>query len=1335
MAPERTESPPVAPRDAGIPAGRAPGGKTAWLVRTIVIAVSAVLVVAVSAMTLVTFLFQSGSPFLSGQIMAVINRAVASDSTRFVSDRVHGTLFRGAIVDNPRLLVRTRQGEMTWARAKTLRVDYDLIALAMGREQDFRVEVDAPYIDLLHDAHGEMVLPKFARRRAGGRPSREIRVDVGIRNGGFALDRNDIRFGKIGGRAVLVVGPEKTAVRLERMVGSSRTPGRPGTFGLSGDLSIDTGVLRAHPLEITLGASRLTAHAGWDLAEARVVDGRVDLHPLQVREFFRSFQLQSPDGTVRGEVTFAGTPTAGEARACLEGTYAGEEIDTLVVAARARPGAVDFSGLRMRVRRSEITGEGTLFTKGLLTADLGFRNVNPANLPWWKPPEGTPPGDLNGRFRVAARRIAPRPDATVALTLTPSRVGRVRIERGLLRLVARPDGGATFDSSWIQVPGGLLSARGRLGSDRTLDARIDATVRDLSRMNDLLGPMAAESGSGRVSGRLTGTLDDPRFLAQADLIGGRFANGIAGDTVVVEAQGRIRPALDLTADLGIRGLAVQGRRFGNLDATVTGGRTLRIERFRQALGDTVLTLQGEMTFERSGVTARVDSLALAAGEHRVRNRGAIRLTHEGDHLRVNDLVLELDPGTLIADLDWNPARNTVDLRGRLDGVDLSRLPELKRRPMRIAGLAQGDILASGSISDPAIDVRIAVAEPTFGEFSGDSLVAELEYVPGVLTVHRALWTAEASRLELSGSVRPPLPLQEWMRAIGKKDRAWASRAALAFSVAADSFDLSLLAPVDTSLQSLAGITSLRARVGGTAAAPVVDLSGGAPWIRYRGVEGAIPAIALAYGNGRLLVNRFEVRQDEALSQVRGELPLDLSLYAEDRLVDDRPLALSVEIPNGDLSIARLLFPEIGTSSGAFGASARLSGTWKHPRVTGSAKVSNGRLRLAGREEVIERIILEATFDEERLTIANAVGHQGEKGRIEASGTWRWPSASTGGERARFGPPGEYKFHVKTTEFAATDRENYYLRMNGEFDIESARHPEGGTVPKITGRTTVTKGELTLDLAKPAGDPGEPTPFLYYITVDVPGNFFYRNLDAEVEMESQSSPLIFRNDGYGDLALGVLEVRGGQYYVVTREFRNLQGTVNFNNPDRIDPEVSIVGETSLPTPEGTPQTVYLSLSDRMSRLKVTVYDDAGTSQNELWKALAFGQFVRGYDVSSTQAGGADASVMVPISNYLFQNVERWLGSTGFIDTIDLRGGGNADDTDDRNSPISAFGVGKYVTPELYFKYSREFSGETDEQISADYRVSRHLLLKGQQIRDLSGTEDTEYNLDLKIRLEY
>ena len=1338
MGSERTESPAIAPSGADRRAPDAPRRGGGWLPRAIFIAVLSVLIVVVGAVTLLTFLFQSGSPFLSSRIMAVINQAVAADSTRFVSDRVYGTLFRGAIVENARLLVRTPSGEVTWARAKTLRVDYDLIALAMGRGQDFRVEVEQPFIDLLHDARGEMVLPKFARRRAGGRPAKEMRVAITLRDGGFALDRNDIKFGAVGGQATLVIGPEKSSLRLDRLIGVSRTPGRPGRLGLSGDLSIDQGVLRAHPLEISMGGSKLTAAGGWDLAEARVRDGRVDLHPLELQEFFRSFKLQSPEGTVRGEVTFSGTPTAGEARACLEGTYAGETIDTLVVVARLRVGAVDFSDLRMRVRHSEVTGGGTLHTKGLLVADLGFRDVDPASIPWWTPPEGTPPGDLNGRIRVTARQIAPKPDATLALALTPSRIGKVAIDRGEVRLVAKPDGSATFDSSWVQLPGGVLSARGRLGADRTVDATVNARWGDLNRLNSLLGPMPADSGSGRIEGHLTGTLDDPRFNAQAHLFQARFANGLGGDTLIVEAQGKLRPEVDLTADVGIRGLSLRGRKLGDLVATVTGGRTLEIERFRQTLGDTVLSLRGEMTFlPRGGVNARVDSLSVDAGEHRVRNRGPIRLAHEGDHLRVNDLVLELDPGTLIADLDWNPARGMVDLRGRVEGVELSRLPELRRRPERFAGLVQGDILASGSFSDPDVSFRFTVVEPTIGEFTGDSLVAEIDYVPGVLTVQRALWTSEASRLSLTGSLRPSLPLQEWTRALAKRDPAWASRAALALSVAADSFDLSLLAPADTSLRSLAGIATLRARIGGTAESPVLDLTAEAPRIQYRGVDGSIPGVALAYQNRRLLVNRFEVRQDDAASQVRGELPLDLSFYAEDRLVDDRPLSLSIDIPNGDLSIARLLFPEIGTSSGAFGATARLSGTWEHPQVTGTAKVSNGRLRLAGRDEVIDRITMDATFDETRLTIANLVGRQGEKGRIEGSGTWRWPSGESHGQKARYGPPGEYKFHVASTEFAVTDRENYYLRLNGDFDIENARHPEGGMVPKITGRTSVTKGELTLDLSKPAaGGPSEPTPFLYYITVDVPGNFFYRNLDAEVELEAQSSPLIFRNDGAGDLALGVLEVRSGKYYVATREFRNLSGTVNFNNPERIDPEVNIVGETSLPTPEGTSATVYLSLTDRMSRLKVTVYDDAGTPPNELWKALAFGQFVRGYNVSSSDASSADASVMVPISNYLFQNVERWLGSSGFIDTIDLRGGGSGNDAEgDKNTPISAFGVGKYVTPELYFKYSREFSGETDEQIGADYRVSRHLLLKGQQVRDLSGTEPTEYNLDLKIRLEY
>src|SRR5262249_49733001 len=146
----------------------------------------------------------------------------------------------------------------------------------------------------------------------------------------------------------------------------------------------------------------------------------------------------------------------------------------------------------------------------------------------------------------------------------------------------------------------------------------------------------------------------------------------------------------------------------------------------------------------------------------------------------------------------------------------------------------------------------------------------------------------------------------------------------------------------------------------------------------------------------------------------------------------------------------------------------------------------------------------------------------------------------------------------------------------------------------------------------------------------------------------------------------------------------------------------------------------ALTDRVSRLKVRVYDEAGHSSSELWKALAYGQFVGGGSVttSGTGTGSGNASVAVPISNYLFQNVEHYLRSPGFIDTVDLRGSaGTANSTS--TGPLSVVGVGKYVTPDIYVKYSRDFSGSAEEQTNLDYRLTRRLLVKGQRIRRPGG----------------
>src|SRR6185503_18609319 len=110
-------------------------------------------------------------------------------------------------------------------------------------------------------------------------------------------------------------------------------------------------------------------------------------------------------------------------------------------------------------------------------------------------------------------------------------------------------------------------------------------------------------------------------------------------------------------------------------------------------------------------------------------------------------------------------------------------------------------------------------------------------------------------------------------------------------------------------------------------------------------------------------------------------------------------------------------------------------------------------------------------------------------------------------------------------------------------------------------------------------------------------------------------------------------------------------------------------------------------------------------------------------------------------------ERWIADVGFIDTIDLKSGAATGGTQG-NQTIGLLGVGKYVTPELYVKYSRDFSANAEQQqsVSAEYRVTRHLLLRGEQFRTGPGSATSPttgqtginkqgYNLDLKVRLEY
>ncbi|HXF59617.1 MAG TPA: translocation/assembly module TamB domain-containing protein, partial [Candidatus Saccharimonadales bacterium] len=822
-------------------------------------------------------------------------------------------------------------------------------------------------------------------------------------------------------------------------------------------------------------------------------------------------------------------------------------------------------------------------------------------------------------------------------------------------------------------------------------------------------------------------------------------NGMGFDSLRVLSRGRLGSPPSATADVAVTRLRAGDRPLGDLVSAFTVTDHISIDRFRESLGDTTLTLRGNVRHRGQAMDAALDSVTLAIGPRAWRNVGPVQATLLGDRIDVTHLSLATDGGRVDLAGNVRLEKSLIEARARLQGVDIGRTLGPADSTDGLRGVADGDLLVSGSLADPEIQANLRVFHPRVGGIDGDSLAVALGYAPGALTVTQARWVRGAGSATLAGTARPQITFQEWMRALTRRDHTWTSKVALALQVRANAFDLASLAPIDTSLSSLRGVTTGTVRVTGSAESPVLALDAQATAFAFHGVDAESVAVSGGYAGRKLTLERLDFTRGGATSRVEGFLPMDFSFYGSHRVVRDQPLSIKLRMTDADFGVAALFIPEVASSAGKLNVTADLRGTLARPLVTGALRLTDGTLRVAGRDEVLEKAEVDASFDEHRVNVTRIAAVEGKRGKIAGTGWWQ----SVEGKHW-----GSYEFKLHATEFTATDRETYMFRFTGDFLVKDALKPGGEETYRITsvGPAQLIRGELTMDLSQPREDADPTVPFLYEIAVDVPRNLWYRNLDTEVEL--QNGQLTLQNEGYRDQILGSLDVKG-KYYIYSNEFRILNGTISFTSLDRIDPDISIEAQTTV---RGQPQSasagvpasdewpIYQTLSGKASQLKVHLHDDHGSGENYLWKILTIGQFLP----ANEQAAGSTTAApdaTLPVRNYLFRNAERWLADVGFIDTIDLKSG-TATSAGQGTQTIGQLGVGKYVTPELYVKYSRDFSATAEQQqsLSAEYRVTRHLLLRGEQFRtgpvstasttsNSVGSNKQGYNLDLKVRLEY
>ena len=615
---------------------------------------------------------------------------------------------------------------------------------------------------------------------------------------------------------------------------------------------------------------------------------------------------------------------------------------------------------------------------------------------------------------------------------------------------------------------------------------------------------------------------------------------------------------------------------------------------------------------------------------------------------------------------------------------------------------------SGTFERPRYDVRATMSDVFVGDEGVGQIVGELNINADLLTLK---FEAASPRLAVSGAGRVALTP--------------AMDAELSFSVA------------DTSLD---------------------------PYIRAFNPQLSPFTTAIASGNVRVVgqlanvdelvveasVERLDLRLFDYL--LRNSSPILLALdrhtvrIAEMRLVGDETqldIEGTIDLHNdrmavratGDagLGILQAFIPDI-RSSGQASLEAVFEGPTRDPIVSGTMNVDDGRIRHFDLPHALENITGPLRFDTRSVRLDEVTARLGGGpvrfgGRIDIEGyqpTRVDVTMSGDGMRLRFPEGMRSLVDADLTVQGPVDA----LTLAGTVEVRNAVYTR--PFAEDSGLFTLTASGATAPGAGGGAAPLVTTlPLRYDVRILAPSTLEVRNSAARL---FANADLQLRGTFDRPLLFGRAEVDRGEFTFEGRRYAITRGTIDFNNPTRIEPFFDIETETRVRVP-GQTYRVIARAAGTLDRLTPSFEADPPLAEVEVL-SLLFGDVAPGQDVEFVQYNTnitpqqqllrerATRAITGALSSEVGRVVEQTFG----VDTFQLTPSlvdPNAQSS--RLDPAARLTIGKRLSERIYLTYSRSLSSSTRDQI---------ILLEYDQTDRfswiLSRNEDRTYALDVRVR---
>jgi hypothetical protein len=1309
------------------------------LVRVALISLAGLVVLAVASAALY---LANRTQLVAQELTLLVNHTLAQHSDLVLSLRdIKGNPFTGFRLLEPR--VRYRSGGAPLLETPEMRVRYSALSLLRGGGGPVDIELDHAVVHLEGGRAGGWRLPAWRSGPAGKGGAPGVRFSLTLHDALLVAPGPvdtvagiDARLsGDTGGHSRLTLehlrwarGPWNS--QLQELVASIQTDGD--------STRIDVPALRTGDLSVRLrgawrrGGSVKVVHADVERVRWR-----------WLAEVFANDEFDVP-GEGRARVD-----ALGDSR--WRGGFSGDfDWDSLAVQGRGR---FDWDGRKLAldslVARSEAGDmQGWLrWSKQGWTLAADARNADPSHWHALKL-DGWPQGRLAGHFRYDLDSRA--------------RVNRSWLVVGLER---SEWAGWNVDSARVRVdfPGTAsdsFSVTGwRRGGRFDLTATVDPagwsgpwTVDEFpldewpdGRASGLQGTL--EHGEGRVVARsgdlfVTGDLDGRGTTWSA----ASFARWEASDI-----SGRMLPTPDLTLHARLRDGFFTGIHFDSAAAAVRlGNQLVSFAPLRAVAADTVFDATGVGTWNGNEWTVTMSEATASSDQYAWRAEPPLAISGDPkgtvfDHVAARDGDARLDVRGR-----WASPEGFYDFTVDGRGLDLGRLG--MPADWALEGRADAHLEVSGHAGDPHWTFDARASRPGFSAHVCDSVSLSLGGRRSTLEVRHLVYALSGgtARLggEVSGTARPwpdSLTATAVLRWLSDAS-AWDGH------LEANRLPVSRLGAVVPTADGWAGVLDGRLDVGGSPPAPSLQLEARADDFGWRDYRAQHLQAKASFRDGELVVPDLRVTMQDVVSTLRGRMPVALALGRPPE-VPDAPMQWEIDVPRGDLKLLPALVPLIQSARGRFDLAATMAGTTRHPRLTGRAHIRDGIARPAGREEVLEAVYADLTFDESRIHLDSLSARQGRTGRV-------WSRGSV--ELAGFGVK-NYAFDLHLRDFASSQEGLYAVLFDGDFTVVDGPRVNGQRVPQVLGDVQARRGVVEFDFANQTevqkrAATTEPLYWTYKIHLGATSNLRWRPPDGDMEFDAD---LDLEQTPDSLLIYGEMHLVKGHYFFLSNRFNVTQADLTFDNQKGVDPLVDVLATTRLKPSRSelakgggwgsTPppvETITAHLTGRSSQPVIDLSSSSGWDQREILGELTYGRFTAGTDVLSSAAD--------PLQNYLTRQLSNQLSrdlSKFFNDAIN-----QWEVERDQGELLSGQGgvvmsLGGDINSRTSWTYKQRLPGLDrpvtgiapstslfDRDVEVEYRINRFIYATTELTQRrlglaTPGQNNTDFNVSLKARWEY